>query len=127
MYFQLHHDLASFKAKRYIPESFCTFPIIHMRTSILRVSSALTKPVVSNLFVSIDQLLHEGIATSLHSHTAVGAGEFDFTTRASGAFASLPARTAFFFGHTCESAIDMPSSPSPGKFLLILEEIEKMW
>ena len=116
MDFQLHHDPASFKAK-HLPANFSALPTMHIHANLpLCVSSALAKSVVSNLLVSIDHLLHEGVATGFHSHTAIGAGEAH-TTRASGAFAGLPARTALIFGHARESAVNMHSSPGPGEFL----------
>ena len=66
--------------------------------------------------MGIGHFLHTGVATGLHRHAAVGAGEVN-TARTGATFASSPAGTALILGHARESTVDMHSSSSPGGFL----------
>jgi len=67
--------------------------------------------------VSINDLLHEGVAAGLHGHTAVWAGEIRACRKNTTTFSCTPTRAALVVGNSSESAVDVLASSSPGKFL----------
>ena len=67
--------------------------------------------------MSINDLLHEGVAAGLHGHTAVWAGEIRACRILLYAFSGTPTRAALVVGNSSESAVDVLASSSPGKFL----------